>query len=148
MCRYQVNAVLKSRYSSPIIVSQQKLYETKRATQSRTSYDILQASIVFVCHLWYIIHKAKMRPPIARSCLKRIFLVWGQTFKKAKFYFKCRALHYRMLVMEFPSCEIEKNNLRDSQGKQIRTENKDSFESKVLKQNQHCVAVAAAVVVS
>ena len=57
-------------------------------------------------------------------------------------------LQYRTPEIEFPSCEIEKENLRDSQGKQIRTQNKESFESKVLKQKQHCVAVAVAVVVS
>ena len=45
----------------------------------------------------------------------------------------------------FPSCEIEKDNFRDSQGKHIRTKNKESFESKVFKQKQHCVAVAVVV---
>ena len=44
--------------------------------------------------------------------------------------------------MGFPSCEMEKDNFRDSQGKQIRTKNKESFEFKILKQKQHCVAVA------
>ena len=53
-----------------------------------------------------------------------------------------------MLEIGFPSCEIEKDNVRDSQQKQIQTENKESFESKVLKLKQHCVAVAFAVVVS
>ena len=47
--------------------------------------------------------------------------------------------------MEFSSCEIEKDNFKVSQGKRIRTKNKESFESKVLKQRQHCVAVAVAV---
>ena len=41
--------------------------------------------------------------------------------------------------MGCPGCEIEKDNFRNSQGKEIRTENKESFESKVLKQRQHCV---------
>ena len=50
--------------------------------------------------------------------------------------------------MWFPSCEIEEDNLRVSHGKQIRTKNKESFESKVLKHKQICVAVAVAVVVS
>ena len=50
--------------------------------------------------------------------------------------------------MWFPSCEIEEDNLRVSHGKQIRTKNKESFEFKVLKQKQLCVAVAVAVVVS
>ena len=37
--------------------------------------------------------------------------------------------------MGVPSCEIENENFRVSQGKQIRMENKESFESKVLKQS-------------
>ena len=35
----------------------------------------------------------------------------------------------------FPSCEIEKENFRDSQGKQIWTKDMESFESKVMKQS-------------
>ena len=50
--------------------------------------------------------------------------------------------------MDYPSREIEKDNFRVPQGTQIRTKNKEAFESKVLKQKQHCVAVAVAVVVS
>ena len=38
--------------------------------------------------------------------------------------------------------------LKGIKGKQIRTESKEYFESKVQKQKQHCVAVAVAVVVS
>ena len=48
--------------------------------------------------------------------------------------------------MGFPSCEIEKDSFRVSQGKKIRTKNKESFDSKVSKQKPHCVAVADAVV--
>ena len=44
--------------------------------------------------------------------------------------------------MDYPSREIEKDNFRVSQGTQIRTKNKEAFESKVLKQKKHCVAVA------
>ena len=50
--------------------------------------------------------------------------------------------------MEYPSRQIEKDNLRDSLGTKIRTKKKDFFESKILKQKQHCVVVAVAVVVS
>ena len=50
--------------------------------------------------------------------------------------------------MGFPSSENEKDNVRVSQGKQIRTENKEAFESRVLKQKQDCFAVAVAIVVS
>ena len=42
----------------------------------------------------------------------------------------------------------EEDNWRVSHGKQIRTKNKESLESNVLKQKQLCVAVAVAVVVS
>ena len=51
-------------------------------------------------------------------------------------------LQYRMPQVEFASCEIEKENFRDSQGKRIRTENNDSFESKSMKQMQQCVTVS------
>ena len=70
------------------------------------------------------------------------------TIKKTEFYFAHLDMLYRTPEIGFPSCEIEKENFRDSQGNRIRTENKESFESKGLKQKQHCVAVAAAVVVS
>ena len=40
---------------------------------------------------------------------------------------------YRTPEMQFPSCEIETDNFKVSQGKQLRTKNKESFESKVLK---------------
>ena len=50
--------------------------------------------------------------------------------------------------MKYPSHEIEKDNFRVSQGMEIRTKNKESFESKVLKQKQHCIAVAVAIVIS
>ena len=50
--------------------------------------------------------------------------------------------------MEYPSREIEKDNFRFAQEREIRTKNKEFFESKVLKQKQHCVAAAVAVVVS
>ena len=44
-------------------------------------------------------------------------------------------LPYRMPEMRFPSCEIEEDNFRVSHGKQIRTNRKESFESKVQKQS-------------
>ena len=57
-------------------------------------------------------------------------------------------LQYRAPEIGLPSCEIKKDNFIDSKGKQIRTEKKESCESKVLKQKQHCVAVAVAVMIS
>ena len=89
-----------------------------------------------------------MRPPITQRCLKTIFFLGRLTFKNTEFYFGVLDLQYRTPEIGFPGCEIEKDNFSDSQGKQIRTENKESFGSKVLKQKQHCVTVAVAVVVS
>ena len=42
--------------------------------------------------------------------------------------------------------KLKKDKFRDSQVKQIQTENEESLEPKVLKQKQHCLAAAAAVV--
>ena len=39
-------------------------------------------------------------------------------------------MQYRMPEVGFPSCELKKDNFRDSQGQQIRIENKEPFESK------------------
>ena len=54
----------------------------------------------------------------------------------------------KVQLVHSSSREIEKDNFRDCQGKQIRTESEESFEYKVLKQKKHCVAVAVAVMVS
>ena len=70
------------------------------------------------------------------------------TFKTTEFYFAGLDLQYRTPEMRFPSCEIEEDNFRVSHGKQIQTKSNESFESKVLKQKQLCVAVTVAVVVS
>ena len=86
--------------------------------------------------------------PVTQRCLKTIFLLLRQKFRTTEFYFASLDLQYRTPEMWFPSCKIEENNLRVSHGTPIRMKNKESFESKVLKQKQHCVAVAVAVVVS
>ena len=49
--------------------------------------------------------------------------------------------------MGYPSHEIERNSVGVSQGTQIRKENKESFESKVLKQKKHGIVVAVAVMI-
>ena len=87
-----------------------------------------------------------MRPPITQRCLKTVFFFDEKHFTKTEFYFGGLDLLYRRPEMEYPSHEIEKGNFRVSQGTEIRTKNKESFQSKVLKQN--CIAVAVAVVVS
>ena len=52
------------------------------------------------------------------------------------------------LEIGFPSCAIEKDNFTDSQGKQIRTENKESFRAEVRKQRDICVVAAVTVLVA
>ena len=39
-------------------------------------------------------------------------------------------MQYRIPKIGFPSCENDKDNFRDSQGKQIQTENKESLNLK------------------
>ena len=51
-----------------------------------------------------------------------------------EFHFKDPDLKNSTLEIGFPSCAIEKDNFTDSQGKQIRTENKESFQAEVRKQ--------------
>ena len=83
--------------------------------------------------------------PITQRYLKTIFYSLKTNIQKTGFHFRGLDLQYRTPEIGFPSCEIEKDNFRDSQGKQIGTENKKSFESKVLKKKQQCVAVAVVV---
>ena len=64
------------------------------------------------------------------------------------FHFEEPDLKSSTLEIGFPSCAIEKDNFPDSQGKQIRTENKESFQAEVGKQRHICVVVAVAVLVA
>ena len=63
----------------------------------------------------------------------------------SKFHFEDPGLMNSTLEIGFPSCAIEKDNFTDSQGKQIRTENKESFQAEVRKLRDICVVVAVAV---
>ena len=117
----------------------------ERQRQPERHLIFCKGSIVSVRYLQYIIQKDKMRPPITQGCLKTIYFSVKTNIQN---YFGRLDLHHRTPEIGFPSCENEKDNFKDSQRKQIRTENNESFESKVLKQKQHCVAVAVAVVVS
>ena len=54
-----------------------------------------------------------------------------------KFHFEDPDLKNSTLEARFPSCAIEKDNFIDSQGKQIRKENNESFQIKVRKQRAH-----------
>ena len=51
-----------------------------------------------------------------------------------EFHFEDPDLKNNTLEIGFSSCAIEKDNFTDSQGKQIRTENKESFQAEVRKQ--------------
>ena len=48
----------------------------------------------------------------------------------SEFHFKDPDVKNSTLRIGFPNCAIEKDNFIDSQGKQIRTENKESFQSR------------------
>ena len=65
-----------------------------------------------------------------------------------EFHFEDSNLKYSTVEIGFASCAIEKDNFTDSQGKQIRTEKKESFQAEVRKQRHICVVVAVAVLVS
>ena len=65
-----------------------------------------------------------------------------------EFRFEDPDLKNSMSGIGFPSCAIEKDNFTDSQGKQIRTENKESFQAEVRKQRYICFVVAVAVLVA
>ena len=74
---------------------------------------------------------------MTQRCLKIAYFLRKQTFKRTEFYFGGLDLQCITPEVGFQSCEIEKDNSRDFQGKQIRTANNQCFESKVLKQKQH-----------
>ena len=65
-----------------------------------------------------------------------------------EFHFEDRDLKNSTLEIGFPSCAIEMDNFIDSQGKQMRTENKESFQAEARKQGHICVVVAAALLVT
>ena len=54
-----------------------------------------------------------------------------------EFHFEDPDLKSSTLEIGFSSCAVEKGNLTDSQGKQIRKENKESFQAEVRKQRAH-----------
>ena len=66
----------------------------------------------------------------------------------SEFRFEDPDLTNSTLEIGFPSCAIKKDNFTDSQGKQIRRENKESFQAEVRKQRDICVVVAVAVLVA
>ena len=63
-----------------------------------------------------------------------------------EFQFEDPDLKSSMLEIGFPSCAMEKDSFTDSQGKQIRTENKKSFQAEFQKQRAHCVVAVAVLV--
>ena len=109
-----------------------------RLRQPERHLKVHKASIVSIRYLLTYHPKGQTRPPRTTRCLKTIFSLCGQTFKTTEFYFAGLDLQYRTPEIGFPSFEIGKDNFRVSQGKEIRTKNKESLESKILKQKQHC----------
>ena len=55
----------------------------------------------------------------------------------SEFHFEDPDLKISTLEVGFPSCAIERDNFIDSQGKKIRTENKESFQAEARKQRVH-----------
>ena len=55
----------------------------------------------------------------------------------SEFHFVDPELKNSTLEAGFPSCAIEKDNILDSQGKQIRTESREPFQAEVRKQLAH-----------
>ena len=74
-----------------------------------------------------------MRHPVTHKCLKAICFLLLRTSKTIEFYFGGLDLQYRTPGIGFPSCEVGKDNFRDSHGKQIRTKTKNLLNLKVLK---------------
>ena len=66
----------------------------------------------------------------------------------SEFHFEYPDLKNSTLEKGFPSCPIEKNNFIDSQGKQIRTESKESFKQKFGNNGYICVVVEVAVLLA
>ena len=64
------------------------------------------------------------------NSLEPSFSLIIKTCKMSEFHFEDPDLKNSTLEKGFPSCPIEKDNFIDSQGKQIRTENKESFKQK------------------
>ena len=83
-----------------------------------------------------------MRPPITQKSLKTIFCSLKTNIQTDCVLLRRRRSAVQNARNRVRSCEIENDNFTDSQGKQIRTENRESVESEVLKQKQHCVTVA------
>ena len=59
-----------------------------------------------------------------------------------EFHFEDPDLKNSTLEIEFSSCVVELDNFTDSQGKQIRTEDKESFHAEVPKQRAHKFALS------
>ena len=65
-----------------------------------------------------------------------------------EFRFEDPDLMNSTLEIGFPSCAIEKDNFTDSQGKQIRTENKESVQAEVRNKGSICVVVGVPILVA
>ena len=71
------------------------------------------------------------------DALEPSFFLMISAFEISEFHLEDQDLKNSMLEIGFPSCAIEKDKFIDSQGKQVRTENKESFQAEVRKQWAH-----------
>ena len=110
------------------------VYETRTATPARTSSDTLQRNYCFSTLPLKYHPKSQNEASYNLKIPENHLLFFEDKHSKSEFYFGGLGLQYRTPAIGLPSCEIENDNFRDSQRRQIRTENKRSFESKVLKQ--------------
>ena len=71
------------------------------------------------------------------NTLEPSFSLIIDTFNMSDFHFQDPDLKNSTLEIGYPSCATEKDNFIDSQGKQIGTENNESFQAEVRKQRPH-----------
>ena len=85
-----------------------------------------------------------MRPSITQRCLQKPYFFFDQ-----KHLIGGLDLQYRTPEREYPSRETEKENFTESlKGQKFERKARNLWSLGVMKQKQHCVAVAIAVIVS
>ena len=83
------------------------------------------------------LNKPRLNLLLHLNKLQPSFSLIVYAFKMSEFHFEDPDLTNSTLKIGFPSCAIGKDNFIDSQGKPIRTENKEYFQDEVRKQRAH-----------
>ena len=109
-----------------------QLLETLRNPVGDASQNVIWYSAKQVLFPHATFDRSSKRPLITRRCLTNIVFLWRHTFRNTEFYFGGLDLQYRMPEIVFQSCETDKDDLRVTQGMQIRMKHEESFEFKVL----------------